>query len=72
MYMFSALHVNWAGTLLACVALVLAPIPAFFYKYGDRIRARSKFAPTLPKAPMVVDDSGESASGNGNENEKNE
>jgi len=59
-YMFKALGVNWAGTLLGFVALVLAPIPAIFWKYGDRIRARSKFAPTMPKMPMVVDDSGES------------
>ena len=46
-YMFDALHVNWAGTLLGCVAAVLVPIPIFFLKYGATIRARSKFAPTM-------------------------
>ena len=59
MYMFSALGVNWTGTLLGCVALVLAPIPAVFWKYGDRIRAMSKFAPTMAKMPIAVDDSEE-------------
>lgn len=49
MYMFKALHVNWAGTLLGFVALALVPIPVVFWKFGARIRARSKFAPTMPK-----------------------
>ncbi|KAL8704901.1 MAG: hypothetical protein Q9201_001969 [Fulgogasparrea decipioides] len=49
MYMFKALGVNWAGSLLGFVALALVPIPIVFWKYGARIRARSKFAPTMPK-----------------------
>jgi DHA1 family multidrug resistance protein-like MFS transporter len=50
--MFDALGVNWAGTLLGCVAALLVPIPIIFYKYGAKIRQRSKFAPTFPmKAP---------------------
>ncbi|KAL8665471.1 MAG: hypothetical protein Q9202_002176 [Teloschistes flavicans] len=48
-YMFKALGVNWAGTLLGFVALALVPIPVVFWKFGARIRARSKFAPTMPK-----------------------
>ena len=47
--MFKALGVNWAGTLLGCVAVILIPIPIAFYKYGAKIRERSAFAPTLPK-----------------------
>ncbi|KAF4629983.1 hypothetical protein G7Y89_g8164 [Cudoniella acicularis] len=47
-YMFKALHVNWAGTLLGCVAVCLVPIPICFYIYGERIRRRSAFAPTKP------------------------
>jgi DHA1 family multidrug resistance protein-like MFS transporter len=50
-YMFAALHVNWAGTLLGCVALCLVPIPVCFYIYGAKIRQRSAFAPTKPLAP---------------------
>jgi DHA1 family multidrug resistance protein-like MFS transporter len=49
-YMFKALHVNWAGTLLGCVALLLVPIPVAFYFYGAKIRERSAFAPTKPMA----------------------
>jgi len=45
-YMFNALGVNWAGTLLGCVAAVLAPIPLCFYLFGARIRKKSKFAPS--------------------------
>lgn len=47
-YMFAGMGVNWAGTLLGCVAGVLVPIPIIFYVYGHRIRARSAFAPTKP------------------------
>lgn len=49
MYMFDALKVNWTGTLLGCVAALLVPIPIVFYKFGHKIRQRSKFAPILPK-----------------------
>ena len=40
-YMFKALGVNWAGTLLGCVALCLVPIPVCFYIYGEKIRRKS-------------------------------
>ncbi|OAX80988.1 hypothetical protein ACJ72_04676 [Emergomyces africanus] len=49
--MFASLGVNWSGTLLGCVAVVLAPIPVIFYIYGAKIRARSKFS-----AKHFVDD----------------
>ena len=61
--MFKALGVNWAGTLLGCVGLVLVPIPIFFYKYGARIRQKSKFAPGLDL--MAGAGAGESAPVNG-------
>jgi DHA1 family multidrug resistance protein-like MFS transporter len=51
-YMFKALGVNWAGTLLGCVALCLVPIPVCFYIYGERIRRKSAFAPTKPLEPV--------------------
>ena len=59
-YMFSALGVNWAGTLLGCVAAVLVPIPVLFYVYGHKIREKSAFAPTGPLAvqhPPLTDES---------------
>lgn len=46
--MFASLGVNWAGTLLGCVAVVLIPIPVVFIIYGARIREKSAFAPTKP------------------------
>jgi len=51
-YMFKSLGVNWAGTLLGCVALCLVPIPVAFLIYGERIRMRSPFAPTKPLEPV--------------------
>lgn len=39
--MYNALTPQWAGTLLGLMEVVLVPIPFMFYKYGDRIRARS-------------------------------
>lgn len=55
-YMFKALKVNWTGTLLGCVALLLVPIPVIFYKYGAKIRANSAFAPTKPIEPVSEED----------------
>ena len=46
--MFDDLGVQWAGTLLGCLALVMVPIPAIFMIYGSRLRAKSKFAPAAP------------------------
>lgn len=45
-YMFDALGVGGGGSLIGGVAVLLAPIPFVFYKYGGPIRERSKFAPT--------------------------
>ncbi|KIK53036.1 hypothetical protein GYMLUDRAFT_179447 [Collybiopsis luxurians FD-317 M1] len=45
--MFNNLGTNWAATLVALICLVLAPMPFLFYKYGAKIRERSKFAPCL-------------------------
>ncbi|KIM95135.1 hypothetical protein OIDMADRAFT_135050 [Oidiodendron maius Zn] len=50
-YMFDALGVGGGGSLIAGVATLLAPIPFIFYKYGEQIRKRSKFAPTPMKIP---------------------
>ncbi|KAK6984635.1 MFS general substrate transporter [Favolaschia claudopus] len=42
---FHKLGIHWASTVLAGVGVLLAPSPFLFYKYGPRIRVRSKFAP---------------------------
>ncbi|KAI0295149.1 major facilitator superfamily domain-containing protein [Multifurca ochricompacta] len=45
--MFVNLGTNWAATLLGGIALLLAPMPFLFYKYGPRIRSKSSFAPCI-------------------------
>ena len=45
-YMFTALGVGGGGSLIGGVAVLLAPIPFLFWKYGKAIRVKSKFAPT--------------------------
>jgi DHA1 family multidrug resistance protein-like MFS transporter len=47
-YMFQGMGIEWASTLLGCVAVALVPIPIVFYLYGHKIRAKSAFAPTFP------------------------
>ncbi|KAI5457320.1 major facilitator superfamily [Mariannaea sp. PMI_226] len=48
--MFDGMGIQWASTLLGCVALALVPIPFIFYKYGAKLRQRSAYAPTAPPA----------------------
>ena len=38
---------QWAGTLLGLVLIVMIPIPFIFYKWGEKIRAKS---PLLQKS----------------------
>ena len=47
--MFSGMGIEWAATLIGCVAAVLVPIPILFYFFGARLRAKSKFAPAMDK-----------------------
>lgn len=63
--MFDGMGIQYAATLLGCVAAVLAPIPFIFYRYGAKIRQRSKYAPTAPPAPA----SGSSAEEDEKEND---
>lgn len=46
--MYDNLNNQWASTLIAFLSLICVPIPFLFYRYGPAIRAKSKFAPTLP------------------------
>ncbi|KAK3387048.1 major facilitator superfamily domain-containing protein [Podospora didyma] len=52
-YMYNGMGIQWASTLLGCVAAVLVPIPVLFYVYGHRIRAKSAYAPTPPPQHMM-------------------
>ncbi|KAE8155095.1 major facilitator superfamily domain-containing protein [Aspergillus avenaceus] len=53
--MFNNMGIQWASTLLGCVAAVLVPIPVIFYFYGKNLRAKSKFAPMYEKAEAADD-----------------
>lgn len=44
--MFARLGVDWAGSLLGFLAIGMIPIPICFFIYGERIRGKSKWAPT--------------------------
>ncbi|KAF2496201.1 major facilitator superfamily [Lophium mytilinum] len=45
-YMFDGMGVEWAATLLGCIAALLVPVPIWFYYRGAKIREKSQFAPT--------------------------
>lgn len=47
--MFNNLGIQWAGTLLGCVAVLMIPIPVLFLRYGARLRKMSKLAPNVEK-----------------------
>ena len=47
--MFDNMGIQWAATLLGCVAAVLVPIPVCFWFFGKNLRKRSKFAPFYEK-----------------------
>ena len=40
--MFQNMGVQWAGTLLGCLAAVMIPIPIIFRAYGPLLRGKSK------------------------------
>ncbi|KAE8154970.1 efflux pump antibiotic resistance protein [Aspergillus avenaceus] len=42
--MYNHLGYHWATTLLAFLTLLMAPFPYIFFRYGPRIRQKSRFA----------------------------
>ncbi|WVR03429.1 hypothetical protein IAU60_000420 [Kwoniella sp. DSM 27419] len=46
--LFHNLGIDWACTLLGCIAVLLGITPFLFYHYGKRIRTRSNFVPSMP------------------------
>ncbi|KAF3763023.1 MFS general substrate transporter [Cryphonectria parasitica EP155] len=53
--MYTKLTPQWAGTLLGLLEVVLIPIPIVFYKYGNRIRARSPVIKRMTEAQAHQD-----------------
>jgi DHA1 family multidrug resistance protein-like MFS transporter len=50
--MFEGIGVEWGMTFLGCIATLFIPMPFILYRYGKKIRAKSKFAP----APDIEQD----------------
>jgi len=46
--MLHNMGIKWAGLLLALIGVILIPVPFFFYKFGEKIRGKSKFAFVIP------------------------
>lgn len=42
--MYQNLGIHWASSIPAFLSLACLPFPFLFYKFGDRIRAKCKFA----------------------------
>jgi MFS transporter, DHA1 family, multidrug resistance protein len=42
--MFNNLGIQWAGTLLGCLAAIMIPIPAGFIIFGPRLRTMSRYS----------------------------
>lgn len=52
--MFSKMTLGGGGSMIGGIAILLAPIPFLFHRYGAKIRQKSKFAPT-PEAEEKED-----------------
>ncbi|KAK4635808.1 hypothetical protein CLAFUW4_01085 [Fulvia fulva] len=69
-YMFEGMGVNFAETLLGCLAACFIPMPFLFYWKGKTIRAKSKFAPA-PDIEMEKRQRDEESRGSDEETEAN-
>jgi hypothetical protein len=43
-YMYDSLGIHWASAVPAFLATACVPFPFLFYKYGERIRMKCKYA----------------------------
>ena len=53
--MFINMKIQWAFTLLGCIAVLLVPIPVYLYRNGGKMRENSHFAPTFSGPPALTD-----------------
>jgi hypothetical protein len=45
--MYEAMGLGWGTSLLGFFTFALAPLPWFFFKYGERIRTNPRFQPKM-------------------------
>ncbi|KAI9754803.1 MAG: hypothetical protein M4579_004528 [Chaenotheca gracillima] len=60
--MYAKLGVDWASSLLGFLSLGMVIIPFVFIRYGDRIRANSKFCQYLKEQKTAAESGGQPAS----------
>lgn len=51
-YLIYGLGVQWAGTLLGCIAALLVPVAIVFRNKGAKIRQKSRFATEYAASPV--------------------
>lgn len=78
-YMYQNLGIHWASSIPAFLALMCVPFPFLFYKYGESIRLKCKFAAEAAAAlermrggGQIEDEEGEEISETENDEERNE
>ncbi|KAF2198326.1 major facilitator superfamily [Delitschia confertaspora ATCC 74209] len=54
-YMYNGMGIEYASTLLGCIAVALVPVPVWFLLRGGKLREKSKYAPTFPKPPVAAE-----------------
>lgn len=42
--MYDRLGSHWGTSLLALITILMMPLPYLFFKYGSKLRQKSKFA----------------------------
>lgn len=50
---------HWPLTIMACISLLLTPLPYLFYRYGYFVRSRSKYAVYAKESTEVTEKEGE-------------
>ncbi|KAF2832859.1 major facilitator superfamily [Ophiobolus disseminans] len=56
--MFEGMGIEYAATLLGCIAAVLVPVPIWFYLHGAKIRESSAYGPTSANRKEAVAEDG--------------
>ncbi len=53
--MYNTLTPRWAGTVLGVLEIIMIPIPFVFWRYGGRIRAKSRLIRQLREDQARMD-----------------
>jgi len=70
--MYSKMGIPWATSLLGFLSLAMSIIPFAFIRYGDRIRANSKFCQELKERKQQVQEQKREHSGSDQDARRND